>query len=199
MAAFTAAAMLALTAANSATQYITQRRAAAGAEAQGNYEAGILEQNASLADQQRADALARGREAELQQRRGTRGMIGAQRAAIAASGVSVGSGSALDVQTDTAHLGELDALTLRNNAAREAWGFDVQAADLRAKAAMAAAGGRNTAQSLRNASYGTILTGVLSTYGMGKDAGWWGGSSGASARDVGNATRFGRRFAGSGY
>jgi hypothetical protein len=54
-------------------------------------------------------------------------VIGTQRAEFAAQGVDVGSGSAVDVQKDTAYQGEIDALTLRTNAAREAWGYTVEA------------------------------------------------------------------------
>jgi hypothetical protein len=61
-------------------------------------------------------------------------MIGAQRAGIAAGNIDVGYGSAVDVQADAAHLGELDALTIRNNAQREAWGFKVEAIDTRQRA-----------------------------------------------------------------
>src|SRR3989304_3955374 len=46
-------------------------------------------------------------------------------------------GAAADVQADAAFQGELDALTIRTNAAREAWGYQVQAEDLRTRATIA--------------------------------------------------------------
>ena len=33
---------------------------------------------------------------------------------------------ALDILADTAEIGELDALTIENNAKREAWGFEIE-------------------------------------------------------------------------
>lgn len=90
--------------------------------------------NASIADLQAADALARGREEENRFRQGVRLLIGSQRAGIAGGNIDVGFGSALDVQADAAFLGELDALTIRTNAAREAWGFKVEAEDTRRRA-----------------------------------------------------------------
>src|SRR5262245_14171461 len=91
-------------------------------------EAGALEDyNARVEEEAARDALVRGALGEQQQRQLTRGIIGTQRAGFASQGVDVGTGSALDVQADAAYLGELDALTIRNNAAREAHGYQVEA------------------------------------------------------------------------
>lgn len=104
-----------------------QRRAAES-------QAQLLDFNAHVADLQAKDAVERGAEEESRFRAGVRGMVGAQRAGIAAGNVDVGYGSAVDVQADAQHLGELDALALRNNAAREAWGYKVEAIDIRKRA-----------------------------------------------------------------
>lgn len=56
--------------------------------------------------------------------RATQGSIKANQAA---AGVEVNSGSALDVRSSAAELGQLDALTVRSNAAREAYGYQQQA------------------------------------------------------------------------
>lgn len=90
---------------------------------------GIYDQNASFAERQAQDAEQRGEIDAGRMRRKTEQVIGAQRTSLAAQGVDVNRGSALDVQADAAYLGELDALTIKNNAAKEAWGFRVQAAD----------------------------------------------------------------------
>jgi len=87
--------------------------------------------NAAVADVQAQDALDRGAEDESRFRMQVRGAVGAQRAGFAAMNVDVGYGSALDVQQDAATLGELDALTIRSNAQREAWGYKVAAYDYR--------------------------------------------------------------------
>src|SRR5262245_53626432 len=99
-----------------------------------NDQARLLEDNATLAEQQAQDAIARGAESEERFRQGVATIIGSQRAASAAANLDVNFGSALDIQHDAAYLGELDALTIRSNAAREAWGYRVDAGDLRKQA-----------------------------------------------------------------
>jgi len=102
-----------------------------------NSEADLADYNAAVSTLQAEDALARGADEESRFRSGIRGLIGSQRAGFAAGNIDVASGSALDVQADTATLGELDAVQIRTNAAREAWGFKVQATDLNKRADIA--------------------------------------------------------------
>ena len=118
---------------------------------------------------QSQDAIARGTEAENSYRTQVRGIIGQQRAGIAANNIDVAFGSAVDTQADAAFLGELDALTIRTNAAREAWGYDVQASDLTARAAIARrtgvyqeAAGRQGATASNYAVAGTLIRGTTS-------------------------------------
>lgn len=164
MAALTAVA-LGLTALQTGLEFKGKRDAANAAEAEGNYAAGAYTTDASFADAQSADALARGAVAEQRFRQSTQGLIGAQRAGFGASGVQLSDGSALQVQQDAAALGEVDALTLRNNAARESWGFAVDAFNYRQQAVMAKRGGANAAAAYRTQSYGTLLSGAASAFG----------------------------------
>lgn len=97
-------------------------------------QAELHDYNAAIAELQAADAIERGEEAASQFRQRVRQAIGSQRAGIAAQGVDVTYGSAVDAQADAEFLGELDALTIRTNAAREAWGFKVQSEDSRRRA-----------------------------------------------------------------
>lgn len=131
-------------------------------------EAQLAEYNAGIADLQATDAIATGALEESKFRTGVRGLIGEQRAAFAGSGVDVGFGSAVDVQADTAFLGELDALQIRTNARRAAWGFQVQAIDLRKRAKIAREGGQmqiaaagEAARAGNVAAFGTILGGTV--------------------------------------
>jgi hypothetical protein len=94
----------------------------------------LSEYNAAVSQLQAQDAVERGVEQEGRFRAQVRGVVGAQRAGFAGANIDVSSGSAADVQADAAFLGELDALTIRTNAAREAWGYQVQAVDLRERA-----------------------------------------------------------------
>lgn len=130
----------------------------------GQYNSDVARFNERIARMQARDAWERGLEAVGRHRQSVRKLIGSQRAALAAQGVDVNDGSALAVQQDTIALGEQDALTIRNNAAREAWGFRVQAAGYRSAAGMARREGMFGAA-------GTILGGAVQTYDIGKGLG----------------------------
>jgi len=121
-----AGAGLALSAASTAASFMGQMNQQAAQGAQANYMKQVALQRQQVADQQSADALARGQVNEDKQRQVTASRIGTQTAALAAQGTDL-SGSPTDILGDTARAGEQDALTVRNNAAREAWGYKVQA------------------------------------------------------------------------
>ena len=159
-------ALYALNGAQTVSQFAAQRKQANALDRAGAYERAGYDQNAQFAEDQAADAIARGKEAELRQRTATRQFRGSQRAGLGAQGIALDSGSALDVQEETVALGELDALTIRNNARREAYGYRVQAGDLRRQGQLAELSARNQAGALRTASYGTLLTGIGNTYSI---------------------------------
>jgi len=106
-------------------QQQAQAQAASANAAQARYQAQVAEQNRELARRQQADALQRGQVAEDNRRRVTAQQIGQQTAALAAQGTDL-DGSPTDILGDTAATGELDARTIRANAAREAYGYQVQ-------------------------------------------------------------------------
>jgi hypothetical protein len=113
--------------------------------------AGLTDLNAHIADLQAQDALDRGAVDESRLRTGIRRMVGTQRTGFAASNVVVDHGSAQDVQADTAYLGELDVMQARTNASREAWGYQMQAVDLRRRAEITRQEGANAAEAGRQA------------------------------------------------
>jgi len=98
-------------------------------------EQSVAQNNAQLAEWQAKSILQRGAEAEQQMRLRTAAMKGTQRAAMAASGLSLTEGSPLEILTSTDVMGEQDALRIRYNAQQEAWGVRAQAAGYSAKAA----------------------------------------------------------------
>lgn len=124
-----------------------------------NYNAGVNEAKAD-------DAIVRGRETEARHRIGTRKLIGSQRASFAAGGVVVGEAdsTATNVEVNTATMSEADALTIRSNAAREAWGYRVGAQDDRLRGSIARAEGRNKATAEVVGGVGTVMYGM---YGFG--------------------------------
>ena len=138
-----------------------QQRSAAESQAD------LADYNAHVSDLQAQDAVERGAEQEGMYRAKIRGTIGTQRTMYGEGNIDVGYGSAADVQADSAFLGELDALTIRTNAAREAWGYKVQSEDLRARATIARKEGyylEAAGQASANAAYahaaGNVLAGT---------------------------------------
>lgn len=88
--------------------------------------AAIARQNAQIAEQQAQVALQNGQVAEQTSRLRTAQTFGAQRAALAANGVDLGEGNANEILSSTAFMGERYALTIEDNAARQAWGYRIQ-------------------------------------------------------------------------
>jgi hypothetical protein len=90
-------------------------------------QASALTQNAAYLNRAANDARYRGVVDADTQRVQTQNMIGTQRAAMAGNGGIVDEGSNALLQQDVAQYGELDAMIISNNAAREAYGYEVQA------------------------------------------------------------------------
>jgi hypothetical protein len=114
--------------------------------------------NARLAEAQARDAVLRGREEEIRFREAGEGLLAEQRADYAGQGVVIDTGSPVDVYTDTSYQLELDALMIRTNAAREAWGFQTEAENRRIVADALKRSGKIQAQSLRESSRAEALS-----------------------------------------
>jgi hypothetical protein len=139
------------------------QQASASAEAS-RYNAQISEMNATLAQRRAKDAIERGKQAEQQKRLEVAQLQGRQRAAMAANGIDLSFGSPLDTLIDTAYLGEIDALTIRRNAAHEAYDHEVDAVSGQASAGLQ----RRNADSALTGGFlnaaGTVLGGLGATY-----------------------------------
>lgn len=122
------------------------------------FQSGLLTQNAAFKNQTADETVTAGDTSADWQRVKASQAIGTQRSVQAANGIDVNSGSSALIQDDTAMLGELDALTIQNNAAREAYGLRVQAQqDL-----------SNAGQTIKNgktAATGSILGGLGKAFG----------------------------------
>ncbi len=139
---------------------VGQLQAGDAAAKAANYNAAVARNNQIIAEQQAQDALKRGQIAEDEQRRKTAQIRGAQRASLAASGVALDQGAPLDILGDTAAFGELDALTIRNNADREAYGYRVQGMNFAAEAGLADARAGAARQAGMIGAAGTLLSGA---------------------------------------
>lgn len=91
------------------------------------FNATVAKQNAGISRENAAIAGQAGSEQAWMVGQKTRALTGGEQANQAASGVDVNSGSAVDVRASSTELGMLDALTVRSNAAREAYGYKQQA------------------------------------------------------------------------
>ena len=83
--------------------------------------------NAQINEWQAQQAEAAGADQERTSRLHTQQVVGAGRAQMAANGVDLGTGSAAEVTATTKVVGEHDALAIRDNASRAAWGARTQA------------------------------------------------------------------------
>lgn len=133
---------------------------AQAAKAEGEYAAQVANNNAKVATQQADYERQLGNIEEEKHRRNVRQMLGSQRAALAANGIDTASGTALDLQAETAQFGEEDALAIRANAARKAWGYEVEAGNYKAESRAAKARGKNQ-------SIGTYLGTAANVASMG--------------------------------
>jgi hypothetical protein len=132
----------------------------AGKLNQGKLDGQTAETNRRLSVAQANDALLRGTKDEARYRRQIAMIAGQQRADLGARNVTA-SGTALDILSDTAMIGEEDALTIRNNAAREAWGYRNQANE-------SSRWGANQKSNAIGSGVGTLLTAGSKAYGQWK-------------------------------
>lgn len=87
----------------------------------------IALKEASLSEAQAVDSRVRGKVAEKKLIVQGNMLIGAQRASYGASGVRVDTGAPVEVQQETARSVISDAMTVRKNAAKEAYGYRLEA------------------------------------------------------------------------
>ncbi|MBQ8475708.1 hypothetical protein IJ531_01450 [bacterium] len=95
-------------------------------KAQYEAEAKVAQKNAKIAQNNADQKRQEGIEAARTQRIKTLQAVGAQQTAIAANGIDISQGSALDLIEDTAAMGELDAITTRYNAESQAQSYEMQ-------------------------------------------------------------------------
>lgn len=163
----------AIMAGSSIYQGYTQRKEA-------SYSAKISRNNATIQDRLAEDAIVRGDKREALMRRKIAAFAGSQRAALAASGVNVDTGSASLLAADTLAQGELDALSIRDAAEREAWGYRSRAENYRTQSELTKMAGRNAQRATILSGFGNALSVGSGVYGGLKAPGSPGGSAGAS-------------------
>lgn len=99
------------------------------ANAQGKYEARVANENRKAELAARDDANRRGTIEQLRHYRQLSQRLGAQRAQMAGTGLDVNFGSPVDLLGDTEMLGWEDSQIIAENTAREARGYEINAAN----------------------------------------------------------------------
>lgn len=117
-------ASMGLSAIGAITSAFTQ---SAAYKAQGDYEATVANTNAKLAQLQSKQTLEAGDIEASRENLKTQQAIGSVRATQGASGVDVASGSSALVRNSIQSVGQQDELTIRNNAQKQAWGYQTEA------------------------------------------------------------------------
>jgi hypothetical protein len=112
--------------ASAVMQGIQAKNAAQAAKQAADYNAQVANNNAIIDAQQRSSTLQQGEAEAHKSMRDQAQMIGAQRAQMAANGIDLTQGSAQDLLASTKFLGGIDVNTIQSNAARQAWGYEVQ-------------------------------------------------------------------------
>jgi len=126
------------------------------------YQAAVARNNQIIANQNAQYAIEKGRAAEEVKRERTAQMISSQRMRAGAAGLTLDSGSPLRIQEDVAQQGEIDALTIRNNAAREAYGWESQGMGYAAQAQLDEMRGRSAREAGTLGAFSSIVGGASS-------------------------------------
>ncbi len=175
-----AAISLAAAAASAYGAYSTAQAGKQNAQTQ----AAVQRNNQQYAEWQAEDAMKRGSVEEQNQRLKTAQIKGSQEAGLSARGISLEEGSPLNILTDTAYLGERDALTIRDNAGKEAWALRESAKGYAANASVFDRSAGSYSPAFAGAS--TLLSSassVAGTWYSNRSPGGGGGGIGPDLRD----------------
>lgn len=130
----------------------------------GVYQNTIAQTNAKLAGVEAQQAVQQGDIAASKQNLQTQAAVGEAKAQQGTSGVDVGSGSAALVRLGATQAGLTNETTIRNNAQRQAWGYQVQATQDVYQGKFAQMSADNQAEQTLLSGGLQAVSGPLSTY-----------------------------------
>lgn len=145
------------------------------------YQAGMAQLKQKIDLQNRDYAYATGETEAQRYGMQARSRMGAIRAGIGASGIDIGSGSKADIQTSQQTVTDIDMAQIRNNAARRAYGFEIEAANDAAQADLYTKAAADSKQSGLIKALGSLVSGTASVadkWIQGQSSGLWGGGNG---------------------
>lgn len=146
-------------------------------QAQYNYQAQIDKENAKIAEENAARTRQQGIEESRFQRMKTAQKVASQSVAMAANGVDVTQGTAVDVIGDTSAMGELDALQTRYNYETKAMQYDQQANNFLNQSSLDIISGQNAYRAGITNGLASGLDGISKTAQVAEK--WYGYSSSA--------------------
>lgn len=120
----------------------------------------IAENNAKYQEVRAKDALDRGQIEANQRRRQIAQLEGTQRSSLAGAGVSIDSGSPLDVFNDTQLLGNHDIATIKKNSENESMGYRMNAYNYRSSSATSS--GESSLYASKASSIDPLMSGASS-------------------------------------
>lgn len=141
--------------------YSTYAQGKAQSQAYEN-QAAAADQNAKISAKQAEITAQNGAREEQQVRNRANAVIGAQKTAFGSSGVDSGSGSALDLLTDTRDQSESDALQTRKNSANQVWGYQVEQTNYKNQTNAARSAAKNSSTMGKIGAFTTLLNGYSS-------------------------------------
>lgn len=141
---------------------ISQSRAIS---AEGDYEQSVANTNAKLADLHARESLSAGDAEAARREEQSKLQTGAARAASGASGADISSGSTARAIRSVGDVGAADELTIKNNAARQAWGYQTTGIMDRFKGQMAQLTAKAQSQQTLITSGLKAIGSPLETYG----------------------------------
>lgn len=150
------------------TAYQSQQAQEEGLKSQQAYREKITALNNRLSGIYADQAMKEGEETVSQIRDAKTKILGAQRASLAAQGVSITSGSAADILAETELNAEMDVITAKNQAWKKAWGIRVEAEKANIESRMMAQATQNEiANSILTRNL-NIASSLVSAYSYGK-------------------------------
>ena len=156
----TGIAGLAMSAVGTGVGVMGQMQQASAQKASADYQAQVAQGNAQVAQQNATMAAQSGEEKAAIQEQKTRQDVGSELASQASSGVDINSSTSRAVRTSTQTLGSLDAQTIRSDAAKQAFGYQVQASNYGNAASADTVTGKNDLAAGEVGAGASLLSGV---------------------------------------
>lgn len=150
------------------------------------YQAGVADVNATIAKQNADFSRAAGETEAEKSAMQTRQVLGKIRTGQGASGLDVNTGTNLKVQTSQADVGAHDVDVIRSNAARRAYGYEVEAYNKKTQGELYRYAGANAKRASKIAALGSIVGGAANVAGkwtQASQAGALGSSSSGGGED----------------